>query len=496
MSRCRAAVIALLALAMPLGQGLAAPGDILFDDDFESAGVGCGTLGQWITTSTALSGVNTDTASAPGGCSMYVNGDAVSVTAPVRDLSGVAGARIVAWVREGEDSFSEDPDAANEDLLLEGLTSTNTWVTLRVFDAQRAANGLIDVVDLSLPPLMLHSGFRFRFRMAGGSGAAWDFWHVDDVELIETGAPPPGSILTANGCDDFEAGFANWTTSVSGSGGISAQTANSGSSSMFTRHTTVANTSIAIDAPNVAQMSAWIRRGSDTFSENPDANENLVVSYLNDVGAWTVLETFPGSGTAGQIFTRTWTLPADARHAGFRMRFEQTSGSGTNFDFWHVDDVCLVSAFPTIEPEKTVEIEQDPVNGTTDAMSIPGAWARYSITVENTGNGSVDSDSMVIRDSIDANTTLFTGDLNGSGSPIIFTDGAGADASGLTLAFASLADAGDGVTFLNAAGTPITPTGGFDPAVRAIALNFGGSFNAATGGATPEFTITYRVRLD
>lgn len=498
MHRLRDAFLGLVLLATPHGLGFAAPGDILFEDDFETAGVGCGTLGAWTASSATFSGVNTDTSSSPS-CAMFVNGGSVSVTSPARDLGSVAGARLVAWVREGDDSFSEDPDAANEDLLLEGLTATNTWVTLRVFSAQRTPiGGIIDLVDAPLPPTMLHANFQFRFRMAGGSGATWDFWHIDDVQLIETGPPPtpPGGPFSANGCDDFEGGFGNWTTSNATFGGISTQTADSGLNSMFTRNGAVANTSIAVDAPNVTQLTAWVRRGSDTFSENPDTNEDLVVSYLNDVGIWQTLETFLGSGTAGEIFERVWTLPPDARHSALQVRFSQTGGSGSRFDFWHIDDVCLISGFPDMDADKSVEIEQDPINGTTNPMSIPGAWARYSIRVENSGNGGVDDDTMVIRDTIDPATTLFTGDLDGAGSPVIFTDGAGADTSGLSLDFISLADASDGITFLNAADVPITPNGGFDPAVRAIQLNFTGRFNAASSGAVPEFTVTYRVRLD
>ena len=48
----------------------------------------------------------------------------------------------------------------------------------------------------------------------------------------------------------------------------------------------------------------WIRRGADSFSEDPDGGEDLVVEYLNDIGVWVALETFSGSGGPGAIFNR------------------------------------------------------------------------------------------------------------------------------------------------------------------------------------------------
>jgi MSHA biogenesis protein MshQ len=159
------------------------------------------------------------------------------------------------------------------------------------------------------------------------------------------------SSLALGFCDDFESGLGNWTIASSGGdAGTSTVTANSGSSSMFTRWGVVTVTLGTIDttvASSGPKVTAWIRRGDDAFSENPDAGEDLVIEYLNNVGTWVALETFPGNGTPGEILNRTYVLGVDAVHAGFQLRFRQTGGSGSDFDYWHVDDVCVLNNQPT-----------------------------------------------------------------------------------------------------------------------------------------------------
>ena len=473
----------------------AAPGDILLSDDFEAEGAGCGTLApNWTTTSTAFSGTSTQTSNSPS-CALFTRWGPVAVTGPTFDLSSAAGASLTAWVRKGADAFSEDPDGV-EDLLLEAVNTSGNWIVLQSFGASTLADGAVTSVSLELPVWALHANSQIRWRQLGGSGPDFDYWHVDDVVLTEVATPPPPPDLTANSCDDFEDGAGNWLGFGAGSFGTNADTSASPTQSLFTRHGAVTVDSVPLNAPNVTSLSAWIRRGSDAFSENPEGGENLIVSYLNSSNAWIALETFFGGGAQGQIFTRNWALPTDARHTGLQIRFQQTGGSGSDFDYWHIDDVCLTSVDPNLSATKTVSVEDDFAGSGGDPMSIPGAWLNYSITVTNTGAGTVDAGSVIIRDEIDPSMVFFSGDFDGTGSPIDFIDGAGANASGLTLPFGGLSDAGDGVTFLDAGGSPIIPTGGFDPAVRALELSFTGSLAGASGGATPQFEIRFRTRLD
>ena len=476
---------------------------VVFSDDFDATPTTCDTLApNWTTTDANLSGIGTFTSNS-NACSLFTRGAAVALTSSTVDLSSATGADLTAWVRKGSDAFSEDPDNSGESLTIEFFDSTGIWLTLQSFDAGALAPGAITNVNISLPANALHANFQLRISQQGGSGGppangglGWDFWHVDDVVVTETNTPPPPPDLTANSCDDFEGGaLNNWAVTNAVRIGINNDTANSPTNSMFIRHGAATATSVPIDARGLATFSIWIRRGSDTFSENPEAGEDLTLEYFNSSNAWTTLETFTGGGTQGQIFTRVYTAAADFRHANFRVRLSLATGSGSDFDYWHIDDVCFVSGAPNISVNKTVSIESDPIGTPTNPFAIPGSIVRYAIAITNTGVGVVDANTIQLSDLIDPNIEMFVGDLNGSGSPIIFTDGVGADASGVSLPFVSLGDSGDGVTFLNSSNVAFTPTQPFDENVATLELNFSGSMNGTGAGGTPNFTIEFEARV-
>jgi len=263
-----------------------------------------------------------------GSCSLSTLGGAVTVTGAVFDLSGISGSQISAWVRKGADSFSEDPDNAGENLVLEFIDTTGFWITLETFDAGALAAGTIINVNTAIPFNGLHANAQLRVRQLGGSGGppangglGWDFWHIDDIAVTETGTPPPipNPDLTAN----------------------------SPTNSLFLRHGTASAISIALNTGGLQQITVYVQRGSDAFSENPEAGEDLVLEFLDSSNTWIGLETFPGDGAQGQIFNRTYAATPAMRHINFRLRLRLLTGSGSDFDYWHVDDLCLVSGAPS-----------------------------------------------------------------------------------------------------------------------------------------------------
>jgi uncharacterized repeat protein (TIGR01451 family) len=264
---------------------------------------------------------------------------------------------------------------------------------------------------------------------------------------------------------------------------------------MYTNGGAVQVVSNVIDTsdPSFSNLTMWIRRGSDAFSENPEGSENLVVEYLNNVSAWVALETFAGGGTAGQIYLRSYNLPAAGRHANFQVRVRQTGGSGSSWDFWHVDDVCFEQLpMPSLLVAKSVQTLSDPFNGITDAKAIPGATLQYTVTVTNQGQGTVDANTLAITDPVPANTALYV-DTSG-GDPIVFIDGA--VASGLGYNFAT------DVSFSNQVGggapytyVPTPDADGYDAAVTGYQIVFTGAMNGATPGNVPSFTIQTRIRV-
>ncbi len=498
-------MVSLAALVMPAmaNNASAAPGDILFSDDFET-GVTCDAIATtWTTTDVNLSGIGTQTANS-NPCSLFTRGGAVIVTSPVIDLSGVVGADLEGWLRQGADAFSEDVDAG-EDMVIEYRDAIGTWQTLENYLGSEPF-GTVYAMDTALPLDALHANFQFRLRQLAGSGGppanggiGYDYWHIDDIILTETGTAPPApppSTLGVNTCDTFEGSFDNWVTTDSAASGINGDTFNSASNSMFLRYGNVTTTSTSFSSAGIDEMTVWVRRGADSFSENPDPNDDLFIEYLDSSLNWVELEEFLGGGTPGQIYNQTYALPLAAQHANFRVRFRYPFGSGSPYDYWHVDDVCFNGSEPDFDVVKSVVIEQDPINGTSNPLGIPGAWAVYSITVTNSGAGSADAGSLVIGDDIDGQTTLFTGNFDGSGSPFEFTDGAGVNSSGLSLIYTGLGSPTDGVVFRDGVGADMTPTGGFDPAVGSFELQFDGAMNGTSSGGTPTFTIEYRVLIE
>lgn len=153
--------------------------------------------------------------------------------------------------------------------------------------------------------------------------------------------------------DDFEAGFGNWSTTSSLHSGINSMTWASASRSLYVRGVAVTTTSRSIDTRlrRAIRIQAWIRRGSDAFSEQTDDGEDLVIDYLSLSGKWITLATWAGGGTAGQILSLDEILAGSALHAGFRLRLRLRGGSGgppdnggIGWDYWHVDDVRISEA--------------------------------------------------------------------------------------------------------------------------------------------------------
>lgn len=316
----------------------AAPGDILFGDDFESG------FGQWTTTDVTLSGVNTMTFASPLN-SLYVRGDTVqTMTVPID--TRVPNLRVTATIQRGSDLFSEDPDTG-DDLRIEYLDSGGSWELIQSYLGS-GTKGEIIALDQTLGGDALHAGFRLRVHLVNGSGGppdnrglGWDYWHVDDVEITEIAAP---TTFDLGYCEEFENGLPNWTVAGSpGSATTTTQTANTlpRSLAVFGGATTITSNPIDLSSAADVGASLWVRRGDDSFSEDPDSNEDLFVEYLDDTGSWITLASYVGDGSPGEIFTPDFSLPASAEHANFRLRVRMTGRDGVPYDYWHVDSICM-----------------------------------------------------------------------------------------------------------------------------------------------------------
>ena len=157
--------------------------------------------------------------------------------------------------------------------------------------------------------------------------------------------------------------------------------------------------------------------------------------------------------------------------------------------------ILEVIAGPDIVLVKSVQSFDDPINGTSNPFSIPGASMTYSVTATNHGGSGITADSVILTDRIPANTAYYVGDLGLPWGPVAFIDNP--PASGLTF------DPAGDLTFSMDSGLNynltiadlIADATGCDPRITHVRVNPKGMFNGASGPNIPGFTLQFRVRV-
>ena len=154
---------------------------------------------------------------------------------------------------------------------------------------------------------------------------------------IVTLAAPGDTLFSEN----FNGNLNSWTVTSSGGDANIDNNAAAQGRSLELRWGSVTVESDAFDASAAAgaQLSVWIRRGDDSFSEDPDDGEDIFVEYRDSSGTWNTLATYPGDDTPGEIFMPLLQLPAAALHANLSIRFRTTGSDGSDWDYWHVDEL-------------------------------------------------------------------------------------------------------------------------------------------------------------
>ena len=138
----------------------------------------------------------------------------------------------------------------------------------------------------------------------------------------------------------------------------------------------------------------------------------------------------------------------------------------------------------TLVVSKTSTVLSDGVSA-ANPKSVPGAIVRYTITVQNTGNLSVDANSIVLVDAFPPNFTL------DASTPFTFTEGT--RPSNLN-AF----NQGTMVTYSNTGSAPFTaPLGsGYNAAIRAFRYAPTGTMQGANTSGPSSFSISFVGRLN
>ncbi len=213
----------------------------------------------------------------------------------------------------------------------------------------------------------------------------------------------------------------------------------------------------------------------------------------NTVSGGTALGTAAAAnnGNLGTVYV-TFQSPIDQ----FVIRYGSGTGPNTPVNPGQqaisIHDVSTCArTLPDVAAVKTNTV-YDPLS--EGLYAIPGNDIVYTFTVSNSGDGSVDPNSMVLIDVMPEEIEFFNGDIydgDGPTDPVFFTR---TGTPSLTFNYAT--DVGywnTAVKPTSFAGCTYTPSPGYDAAVRYICFNPKGVFES--GSPDPQFTLSFRARI-
>jgi len=415
---------------------------------------------------------------------------------------------------------------ANDDL--DGSTPDDTTVTASL-TSLGGLDGLAGVNinpdgTIILPPGTLAGTFTLTYEICDTSNPTIcdtaNIIIVVEVPFANSQSCPAGeSNLVSNG--DFSSGLTGWTDAGVNAGNLDISSyTGSPSGATFTNvlfedaNNTSGELSQSIasgitEAPEMQFNFGWNNEssgqqavftislsGTDIFRVETTAAADDVSPanffFLNGTSGTLGTTSFSADAT-GQIpislylqwdlIPITLTLPSGLPDSGdLRITYVQA------LDDWAVDDLTLCfSPSPNLIAAKSVSMLD------SNEFAIPGNDVVYTINVVNTGDGSVDSDSIFLVDSLPSEVTFFNGDHNGTapGTDVI---GFIAGTSGLTGLNVGYAVAGPAPTEMaDCTYTPPTPNA-VDSNVRYICLSPTGTM--VGGDPDPSFSVSIRARLN
>ncbi|GBF31135.1 hypothetical protein MnTg04_01089 [bacterium MnTg04] len=217
-------------------------------------------------------------------------------------------------------------------------------------------------------------------------------------------------------------------------------------------------------------------------------------TYDSTTGAW-----FVGAVSAGSNATLNIQASVDTGTAGTTITNVASVTFLSQNDPNSANDTASVDIVPVgradIQITKIVSTLEDPVNGMTNPIAIPGATMLYTVGLTNSGNGDADTDSVIITEPIPANTALRVIDFDGTNpGPVAYANGT--PASGLTYTFVALGDPGDDIEFSDDGGStytymPVADGNGVDTAVTHMQIKMKGAFLFSVSG-DPNFEVLFK----
>lgn len=449
----------------------------LFFDDFERSSLGS----DWTVVkgdSRADAAIGTYIANS-GTRSMYTCCRELTVTSKAIDLSGLNYAELTFWLRSGSDDYSEWP-SSGDDLHVEILLSNNTWEEVKIYEGGGSSDGDEYFFRAKIPTTAYHANFKFRFRQIDGSGTSTkrDFWHIDDVRVIDHEV---GSVQYPLFYDGFERNLListlDWVVDpvdARFNSEISNHSSVTGSKSMYSccgeMYTTTRN--IDLSGLTFAEIEFWVQNGDDNFSgtdfftfgnydgETPSSGDDIrVEAYMSD-GQWHEIDYYYGTtSTPGKERWYRASVPDEGFHNEFKLRFHQIDGSlssSKRYDMWHIDEVYVGtrddesaavdhfrlsygSAALTCNPhDVTIQACKDSscselYTDSVIATLSPSGWAGGDTITFSGGSASL-SLSHTTAETITVDVSSSTPAASGSGTQCSIDSGSFSAACGLTFA--------------------------------------------------------------
>jgi len=375
--KCISSLLILTAAAFTAPLIQAAPGDILYQNNFNSAAA---LSSDW----TRQGGNNrndfevTTSVYNSAGSSLRIRDESGGISdSGLIDASGVSALEVSIWVQSGT-SGGTDPDPG-DDLELYYSDSGGTFNLLYTFPGTAAATTVFEEV-ITLPADAFHSDLRFRFEMTGGGNN--ERWFVDDFIVRE---PDDGS-----------------------GGGIEyIEISTDGSALTCTSEDITLRACANSDCSTVASEDVIVTlavTGSATFDTNPvtiPANSSSGVSVtLTDRTAETVTISVSStsvatSGTSPQCSNTTCQVSfADSGYLLSLPNHNSCAGSSLSIQAVQLSDTG-VSCAPAYTGNQSVGFEfnyLNPVSGSTipvlDSSTMGSAGATQVRTINFDGTAS------------------------------------------------------------------------------------------------------------
>jgi uncharacterized repeat protein (TIGR01451 family) len=317
---------------------------------------------------------------------------------------------------------------------------------------------------LARPYALMTSGTQYKYT--------GNFEGTGSISITFPGATNP---FTISKTSDISTGYAGTAATVKYTVTVTNPSAHDSRVSSFIDTLPQGATYVGLDAAsNVTAANS---------SSVPAANATGTISFT---GRQDQSYLLPAGGTVKLIYTVKMPSTVGTYTNSARATFGSVTTQTASVVF-------TVSNPPPLTLVKSSSASWDPLNGSTNPKLIPGARARYTITVANPNGYTVTANSIVILDATPAKTGLYVGNLSGSSGPVLFVNGS--PSSGLTYSWGGLASLTDDIDFSNNGGAtwtyvPTPDAAGVDRSVTHVRIRPKGTMAA---GSSFSLGVAYAI---